>query len=606
MGERNKKDYADKIEKNNFNATSEIKPSKNKAGSSVSSMQKSMSPKTKIYTTDLFAPLSFTKKLGAKTILSLDIDIDKIRYIVVKKIGDNIQVKDWGIQTFPAEITQVFRAMQIALESIKSRIFKSGMEVRVTFFSTDLLFKNDVFPFIKNKKELEQAIILRYKEELKHFKENGFYLEYYVVDRFEEQGIKKQRLQIVFSPKETVNRFVYIFSHLKLPVHYLIPRPMSLVLAYNKMVDDPKSDLLINISYDFTQICYLKYGQLIYLRNLGIGSRNLEVTIKQDEPLSINAKEKMDEGKLSEPERGESLLRRRLMEKLKDLKVKQNPVLHTFFAEILRSIAFIQGEDKRNFVERILLTGYGIQKESLIPYLKSRLTMPVFVLFPGFLENAHEDAIKYGEYTAAFGAVLADKNSINLIPKDYEEKLILARINRYVNLFCIVGAVTFGYLTFLQYQAITAKEANLSVLEAQYHELNPYEQAYINLLNLIGDVKKENLELQTKINKDKPPILEMMRLFSNLTPKAIRLTSFVLQPLQTGGKIENENAPKDLPKYAMSITGEIKGDLVTGDVALINFINSLNNLNIFKSINLEQKNKDLQSKKIEFSLTLTF
>ncbi|WP_456408942.1 hypothetical protein [Caldithrix abyssi] len=606
MDERNKKGKAVSAERSSFQTLSGKKSSEKEAAVSASNMQKTMPPKTKIYTTDVFAPLSFAKKLGAKTILSLDIDIDKIRYLVVKKIGDNIQVKDWGIQTFPTEITQATRAMQIALENIKSRIYKAGMEVRVTFFSTDLLFKNDVFPRIKNRKELEQAIIFRYKEELKHFKDNEFYLEYYVVDQFEEQGIKKQRLQMVFSPKETVDRFVYIFSHLKFPVSYLVPRPMSLVLAYNKMVDDPKSDLLLNISYDFTQICYLKYGQLIYLRNLGIGSRNLEVTIKQDETRKRNTEEKVDEGKISEPESGESLLKRRLMEKLKDLKVKQNPVLHTFFAEILRSIAFIQGEDKRNFVERILLTGYGIQKESLIPYLKSRLSMPVFVLYPGFIENAQEDAVKYGEYTAAFGAVLADKNSINLIPKDYEEKLILARINRYVNLFCIVGAVTFGYLTFLQYQAITAKEAELSVLEAQYHELNPYEQSYLSLLKLIGDVKKENLELQNKINKDKPPILEMMRLFSNLTPKPIRLTSFVLQPLQAGGNIENENAPEDLPKYVISLAGEIKGDLVTGDVELINFINSLNNLNIFKSINLEQKNKDIQNKKIEFSLTLTF
>ncbi len=561
-------------------------------------------PSTKIFTLPFYQPLSLGQQLNAKTILSLDIDIDKIRYVIARKSGNKLQIKNWGIQTFPSEITHMTRALQIALENIKTRFFKAGMEVRVTFFSTDLLFKNDVFPVIKNKKELEQAIIFRYKEDLKHFKENDFYLRYYVVDQFEDQGIKKQRLQIVFSPKETINKFIYIFSHLKLPVLYMIPRPMSLVLAYNKMVDDPKSDLLVNISYDFTQICYLKYGQLIYLRNLGIGSRNLEVTIKQDDEIKLDDKDGLS-GTTTGSNQKESLLRKRLLQKLKDLKIKQNPVLHTFFSEILRSIAFIQGENRNNFVERILLTGYGIQKESLIPYLKTRLSMPIFVVYPKFEEKDPKSGLKFGEFTAAIGGVLADRNSINLVPTPFKEKLTLTRINRYLNFVSFFGVLTFGYLTFLQYETISQKKLELTALEKTYYALNPYEKSYRELLKMIGDVQKENKNLQNKI-KDKPPIVEMMRLFSNLTPKMIRLTSFAFQPLQSGGKLVNENAPKDLPRYSISITGEISGDLVNGDVELINFINSLNNLKIFKTINIDQKNKDVENKKIEFGLTMMF
>ncbi len=558
----------------------------------------------KSFSTNFYFPLPLIKRLNSQRLLSLDIDVDKIRYLVVRKYGKRLKAEEWGIQKFPQESTQAFRPLQIALENIKRRLYKPGTETRVTFFSTDLLFKNEVFPVMKKKKELEQAIFYRYKDELKHFKNNEFIWSYYVVDEFEEQGVKKQRLQIVFAPEQTVQRFIYIFHHLKLPITYLLPRPMSLVLAYNYMVEEPKSDLLINISYDFTQICYLKSGQLIYLRNLGLGAHNLEVMIKNDDKIvpDTNLTVSKDQNKEGTPQ---SILKKRLQDKLKDLKAKQNPVLHTFFSEILRSIAFIQGNNRKNYIDRIILTGYGILKESLIPYLKSRLSLPLFVMMPKFKKSSSEELLRFGEYTAVLGATLADKDGINLLPKKFLEMLTLSKINKWVNFIIILVVLIFGYLSFFQYSIIKQKKLQIDKLEKEYQALNPFEQSYKKLLQLIGDVQKEKQTLQNKINR-KPPVLEMMRLFSNLTPKPIRLTTFVFSKIQNNGKLINENASKDLPKFSINISGEIYGDLVDGNVTLINYINSLNNLRLFKKINLDQKEKDVQQKKIRFSLTLTF
>ena len=560
--------------------------------------------KVKSFSTSFYHPLPLLKKLNAHRLLSLDIDVDKIRYLIVKKYGNDLSVEEWGIQQFPKEIAQRFRALQISLENIKRRFYKPGTEVRVTFFSTDLLFKNDVFPVMKKKQELEQAILYKYKEELKHLKNNEFHWNYYVVDEFEEQGVKKQRLQIVFSPAETINRYLYIFEHLKLPVSYLLPRPMSLILAYKYMVEEPKADLLINISYDFTQICYLKSGQLIYLRNLGLGSRNLEVTIKKDEPITPDIEEKII-GRKNEPNSQESILRKRLLAKLKDLKVKQNPVLHTFFSEILRSIAFIQGNNRQNYIDRIILTGYGILKESLIPYLKSRLNFPIFVMVPKLSNEEGDSILRYGEFTAVLGATLATKDGINLLPRKFQEKINLSKINKWVNFLIVLFFITSAYLTFIQYSLIQQKQLELSKLEQEYLVLNPFEESYKELLKLIGDVQKENQTLLEKI-EEKPPVLEIMRLFSNLTPKAIRLNTLVFNKVRNEGELVNEDNSEELPKFTVNISGEITGDMVNGDVLLIDFINSLNNLKLFKDIKLDQKEKDVENKKIRFALTLTF
>ncbi len=121
----------------------------------------------------------------------------------------------------------------------------------------------------------------------------------------------------------------------------------------------------------------------------------------------------------------------------------------------------------------------------------------------------------------------------------------------------------------------------------------------------IGDVQKENQNLKERI-QEKPPVLEIMRLFSNLTPKEIRLNTLVFSKVQNEGNLKNENASAEVPDFTINLSGEISGDLVNGDVVLIDFINSLNNLKLFKSIKLDQKEKDVEQKKIRFALTLTF
>ncbi len=558
----------------------------------------------KSYSLDFYHPLPLLKKLNSHRCLALDIDVDKIRYIVAKKSGDLIQIVTWGMQKFPPEITHRFRAMQVALESIKQKLYKAGTEVRVSVFSTEFMIKTDIMPFMKKKNDLERAIFYKYKNELKHFKLDKMYWGYDILQEFEDQGIKKVKLQMVFAPDETINRYIYIFEQLKLPVSQIIPRPAGLLAAYNVMVDNYKSDLLINISYDFTQICYIKGGNLEYIRNLGIGARNLEVSIRDDG--TISPEDEQDLIKTDKKgEEQESILRKRLLEKLKDLKVKQNPVLHTFFSEILRSIAFIQGNDRKNFVDRVFLTGYGIQKESLLPYLKKRLNIPIFVIYPKFSDCPPEEQLKFGEYFTTVGTVLQKYQGFNLLPESFKEKIFYRKLSRWLYFIMFMFTIIAGYLTALQHKMLVAQKNLLEKRQQEYRVLNPYEESYNQVIKLIGEIQKENKALQSQVDQQ-PPIVQMMRLFSNLTPKEIRLNTFVFQNLLSDNKLVENADEENIAHYAITIEGEIKGDFVNGDVKLINFINSLDNLKFFKTINLEDKERDQFEKKISFAITLTF
>ena len=559
----------------------------------------------KSFSENFYAPLPLLKRLNSHRCLALDIDVDKVRYIVAKKFGDLIQVESWGIQKFPAEISHRFKALQITMEHLKQKLYKRGTEVRVSVFSTEFMIRQEIFPYMKKKSELERAILYKFREEIKRYKDEKYTWGYDVIEQYEEQGIKKVRVQIVFAPWETINRYIYIFEHLKLPVVQLIPRPVALMASYNRMIETPKSDLLINISYDFTQILYLKSGKLEYIRNLGIGSRNLEFTIHNNKS-SIS----MDSQGISLPEtkmesEQESILRKRLLEKLKDLKSKQNPVLHTFFSEILRSIAFIQGTDRHNFIDRILLTGYGIQKESLVPYLKTRLNIPIFVVFPRLADRPSSEQVKFGEFFSTIGTMLQKYKGINLLPKKFMECILYRKLFRWLFFIIFITGLIAGHVTYTLYK-VTKRQAYLvQEKEKEYIVVNPFEKSYKQLLQLIGSLEQQNKNLQSHVEA-RPPILEMMRLLSNLTPKGIRFNTFVFRKLSAGGKLTNQDAVEKMAKYAVTVEGEIHGDFVNGDVILINFINSLDNLKFFKSIKLDHKERDQQNNTITFGLTLKF
>ncbi len=557
------------------------------------------------FSQSFYHPLPLLKRLNSRRCLAIDIDVDKIRYILALKSGNLIHVKEWGVQKFPREITHRFRALQVTLEHIKQKLYNSGTEVRISVFSTDFMIEQGVFPYMKKKEDLKKALFFKFREEIKRFKDDEFLWNYEILEQFEEDGIKKVRVQVVFSPKETINRYMYIFEHLKINVQQLIPRPAGLWAAYERLVETPKSDLLINISYDFTQIIYLKHGNLSYIRNLGIGARNLEFTIHDDSgSLPLNSMVTSPNSPVPEGKK-ESILRKRLLEKIKDLKTKQNPVLHTFFSEFLRSIAYIQGIDRSNYIDRILLTGYGIHKESLLPYLKGRLNIPIFIIYPKLDERPLREQFKFGEFFTTFGTLVQRHEGFNLLPEQFKERIKYKKLSRWLFFVIFLTGLIAGYLSFIQYKIYQKQAALVVEKEKEYLALNPFEEAYKNLLVLIGNAKRENQNLKSVVEK-RAPIIEMMHLLSNLTPKQIRLNAFVFRKIQAESKMVNEEALKKLPKYSVTIEGEILGDFVNGDVILINYINSLNNLKFFKKIHLDHKERDQEKNKINFGLTMEF
>jgi len=556
---------------------------------------------SRLYVFDQFhQKLPFLQNLNSRKTLGLDIDPEKIRYVVVKRYKDEVQILEWGVQTYPTEEKDRDKAMQIALENIKSKVYKHGMQVNVSIFSPEISTRQLVFPEMKKQSDLKQAIFHKNESDLQNFSDKSIWA-YEIIDRFHSEDLVKLRISIIVAPEEVVHKYIRIFDAANMEINHLVARPLAIQAAYRRMVFRPGRDLLIDIGYDLTQMCYLKHGHAEFIRNVSIGSRNLEVTIHSGAEENKDTEQGGLDKKASGPQSADAL-RNKLLNRIQNLKTKQNPVLHTFFSEILRSLAFFQGKDVNQYIERIFVTGYGIRKESLLPYLKSRLTIPLFILAPQF-EDRPKRTIEFGEFFSTIGTTVQNSDFADISPKDYKSRFIFKKLNFLFGFGAILLAAALSFISYSQDQLIHQKQVLEKNYEIEYQKLNPIEGKYMEVLEAIGEVNQKNNELKGYIQA-KPPIVEVMRLFSNETPKYIRIEKIDFVHATLDVKNIKDAKFKNNYKYQIDVQGQIISENLMADVTLINFVNKLLKLKYFKHIELLNKLKQKTDQEMSFGIRL--
>ena len=548
-----------------------------------------------------YKKLSVFSRVNAKKVLSLDIDPDSIRYVVGLKSGKHLQVLNWGVQKFPADEKDRKKALQIALENISSKVYKRGMEVDVGIFSPEINIRQVTLPKMKKESDLRNALHFKNQSDLQNYDDHSIW-NYDLLNEFEKDGTDYCTVLVTSAPFKVINDYTHIFENLKIEVKSIYPRPAAIQAAYRRMVFRPGRDLVINVAYDLTQMAFLKNGILEFIRNVSIGSRNLEVTIHEPASEAEKKKQKTEKSSNLDATENPSLLRDRLRSKIDDLKNKQNPVLHTFFSEILRSLAFIQGRNINNYIERIFITGYGVRKESLIPYLRSRLNMPVFVLTPQ-LKKTEKRTVKYAGFFTTLGNALQERKSFNLLDKKYKIRKVIKKINFLLIFICILLAFSLGYISYKQAAIINQKKMLIDQYSLEYRQLNPIEDLYKNLKEQIKQVNQKNSELYQYV-KEQPPIIKVLQFFSNETPRSIRLEQIKFNKLTPDTKGKKDAVFENSYEYQIDLSGVIKTEPLLGDVALINYINKLIELKFFKRVELLNKLKDPANKITKFDVRM--
>ncbi|GAB4371673.1 MAG: hypothetical protein Kow0042_14570 [Calditrichia bacterium] len=551
-----------------------------------------------------FAPLSFFQKLSAKSSLFIDIGTDKLHYIVAKKLKGSVRVTHWGEEKLTGEELDRYRSIEIALKYLKSNIYRSGMSVHVGFFSPDINIRQVVLPKLKPA-ELVKTIQYKNKTELPNFEEDAIW-KYQILESFIQDDVEQVRVLVTVIPRDVIEIYLDLLKRAGFHPDMLVPRPFALLSAYNRMVKNPRCDVVVDIGTDTTQISYIVENKLRYVRDFAIGANNLRKAIgsgngngewrENSDGIASMENDREDIGQLN--------IRERLRHKVKLLKSNQNPLLQVLLGEIMRSLEFFRGRKGENPVNTIYLTGAGLKVNAVLPYLKNRLSYPISVLAPRLSPN-QSHLTENAEFTGALGIGLINQKKINLIPTEFRTREIIKNLNVLLGVVLIMFLVFAIFVTLQKKKTIAHHQLVINKTEAQYQKLNTVEKRYNDVVRQIQAIEREKRDLISPV-KSIPQLLDVLRLFSNEVPAEIRLTELHFSPYfgeQDKGKKNNEdNANAQTNQFRVKISGQIQGDYLMGDIVLINFINKLNELHYFKDVRILSKRKQPEKQFLEFEL----
>lgn len=550
--------------------------------------------------------LKLFKRLNARPGLAIDIDNDKITYIEFKKSNQKIQVEKCGVQTFDPGMDR-YKAMQLTLTNLKSRIYKHGMKVYVGFFSPDINIRQIILPKTKKKSDLKSAIFFKNQNDLPNFSKESIW-NYQISEEFSEEGVKKLRVLVVTVPHEVVRMYMEILINVGMRPEKLVPRPIALATAYNTMIPEPDNDLVVVISTFFTQICYFRNGKLQFFRNAALGVSNIQKAMEEKNNGSLSVNDELKKlAKKEEPVQKKDIstaIKERLFNKVKESKTEENSIIKMLYSEIKRSVDYINNIFPNEKIKRTFVSGIGIQEKEIMEYLQEQFNDSIVLLKPQF-SSTEINTNRYGEYFNALGTSLQVGKEFDTIPFQYKSSQVFKNVNiLLITLLFLSMAGAFSFSSFQKYDYV--KHLNtLAQLGQQYQRLNPIQARYDDTILEYSEVQKDKNALLGFMKKT-PELLEVLRLFSNETPPFIILNEVNFEEYIPPKAIKNNKvqATKSNYEYRITLAGQIKSDFQMGDVILINFMNQLNDLNYFEEIKMTNKRKEMDRGLFEFWLEL--
>ncbi len=557
--------------------------------------------------------LTLFQKINSYKFLAIDIDSDKIRYISGKISGKAISVNESAARVFPDRDPNSDKALQVTLANIKANVYKAGMKIHVSFYSPDITIKIFELPKMRKEKEIRSALYFKLQTDLPGFNDDNLW-RYKALDTLEKNEGEFQRFLVLVVPRLIVEKYMNILLRTGLKPDTLVPRPIALVNTYGRMVCDPGHDVIVDISYELSHIISLNYSDIEFNRTLSTGAANLEAAVHDKKSVLMTPdtfKVGQDPGIGKEGALKPEAIRKALKIKLRALNAQQNPVLQLFKNEIQNSLEYLRSHISGTKNLRLFLTGYGIQKENLIGYLKNQLNVPVFILTPRL---GNEEPSRYGEFSAALGAISDTKNPFNVVPDEYKINSLFKQLNILLFFLGVFAMGTVSYLTLDTRAAIEQTQTSLETLQSRYQRLNPVEVEYQAIKKNIKKVENKRNKLLGAI-ENSSPLTDVMKMLSNETPEQIILTELRVFP-NTSRSLERKKrsrksktrsvSPKPVTKYDVRFSGFVNGDYLMSDVILINYLDRLKKVGFFKNIEVSEKSKRTSSQKMSFEVKASF
>lgn len=543
-------------------------------------------------------------KLKSKSVLVIEIDQSEIRILHLVKSKHLYNIGTWTTQSLTQTNIEKTDEELSALRKLIDKKLLNISEVILTLHGPEVIIRTITVPKLKGK-ELKEAVYWKNKNELSNISDEALY-DYEIIGEKEEKNKKVYTILTILARDAFIRKKIRLLNELNIYPQYVFTKPIALTSALkhltNKWALEEKTTVLAEIGRETTLLCFFKDGKLEFVRSLMFGSDKIDRALNN--PIKLKDKTiKINPNNLNIYKQRHGIVLELLENTTKSFFPYRQlfnfiqPILQMFVSELKRSFTFYLNSYEREKIDLFFITGSGTKLKNIDKYLQLKLEVPVYSIapaFPSILQNEYK--LGY-EYTACFGAGARELKNFNFLPEDIKKENKYRQSQNSLKLAVLLIFISILVYSSLLYFEKEKYTKDLSNRESRYEKLHPSELKYQEVLDKIKAQEKKKRELLGNVSIHSK-LKDILKIFSNITPKDIALTSIDYVEAGAGKLFEGIKREESL----VEVKGTVYKNFLSADITLIEFINALKKLNYFREITLVDKTKRIEDKIFLFKI----
>lgn len=392
--------------------------------------------------------------------LSIEIGNKNIKIVEGKRQGSNIIVYNTALIKTPYGAVKDGNIINIddLVISIDTVLKNQKINTKKVIFNINtnsLISRNLNLPILKTKAETLSMI----KYELEQYMPvalNEYNLLYKIIDKYEEEGVKKGKYIIYALSNKLFNEYIEIAEKLKLKLASIdlsfnnldnIIKPK--IQINNSKIEKDDVVLMLNLGHDTIVFNIINKGVNEFSRIINLGGRDIDISFEDyfniDKESAVEIKHNLKTINDDINDNQDETLKKNM--------VKGN--LDNWISEIRRLIQYYTSRNKDASIDKAYIYGGSSLIPDIDTYLSSQLGIK-FELFNSITNIKIQENIKDDEnfdikfYLNAISGLYLDKKNINFLSDNIKSKKI--KFNRFIIvLFAAASVSAFVFLYLFQY-----------------------------------------------------------------------------------------------------------------------------------------------------------
>lgn len=539
-----------------------------------------------------------------------------MRFVELKTVSGRSQITKFNSYSLPYKTENgSITKMDELLTHVLDREIDSKEKKRVygAYYSSRTPTKTQILqtPELK-RKELSQLIEWSAKKNLP-FNADGAVISWQI-SRPEGDTLKRNVVMGI-GEKTSIERAITFFGESSVKLRLFSTLPILLWKSFNRNYPDRETGcyLIVHIGENRTNLAVIQEKKLLFAREIAIGLRDFEKAIIQKFAVGDRFVE-------IDKERAGNILRDYGVPRktsgvmagsrisLYKISVFLRPVLERMTTELNRSLAYFKKENPELEFNELMFGGIGATIPHLVEALGENLDRKVSLFNP----------VRSGDYLFPDGSAIPDSalpnfavnlalglqdvEPLNVLPPKvrsnhryiFLQKLSLGMVAFLIPLFVVT--------TFFAGRKVDTLRAKIADRKEQISNISVEARGYREMLN---DIEILN-GFQRFLSNDRTfsrNQITLLKVLSGTVTENIKFTSLAFTRMVDKNTGEESGEYKEMLK----IKGFVRADPSVADIHLTNFVIKLEELNMFKNVDLQMdQTKSPEEGKLFFFLNLKF